>query len=296
MQVYKKLASMTVVSVTLIFGIGFSQVYAQDADEKKPIKVFLLGGQSNMQGHGNMKLLSEEFAAPFEDILFYFNFVPDEYGDPTRAGYPSDFDEGQLIALQPGSSGFRAIDFDFGPEISFGHALKEAFPNDDFALIKYAVGGTSLQVHWDVIDGWIYHNFQKTVEGGLNALDAEGYEVDIVGMLWTQGARDVVTGNATLYEDNLKEFIADIRSRYGASLPFFFSQISVGQTDLVERTSQEDLDAIRTGQAAVADSDPLTFMMSTDGFPLYNDNLHFDNDGLRGIGEEFVAAYQAYLE
>ena len=51
------------------------------------------------------------------------------------------------------------IDNTYGPEISLGHDLKQAYPGEQIALIKYAIGGTSLNA-W--APNWVLANAQQS--------------------------------------------------------------------------------------------------------------------------------------
>ena len=98
-------------------------------------------------------------------------------------------------------------------------------------------------------------------------------------MLWTQGERDVVIGATAQYEANLNELIADVRTRYGAGLPLFVSQLSSGQTNLIDRASNAALNELRQAQSDVAAGDPDTYLILTDTFVLNSENLHFNAAG-----------------
>ncbi len=228
-----------------------------------PIKVVLLGGQSNMMGSGTVVSdLPVNLQGPQNDVPFYYNAGP-------------------LTDLQPGSG------LVYGPEITFGRTVADAFPNESFALIKYANGATDLENDWDPATGSVYASFRATVAGGVDALTQAGHSVEIVGMLWTQGERDARLGYSAAYEANLNAFIADVRSRYGAGLPFFISQLSSQQTDL----PASDLAVIRQAQSNVAAADPNSHLIVTDAFDMRTDNLHFSSAGQISLGEAFAASY-----
>lgn len=229
------------------------------------VKVFLLAGQSNMAGSGQQADLPVELQSPQDDILFY--------------------EGSSLTTLRPRGNG------GFGPEITFGRTIADAFPNDTFAIIKHAVGGTDLDYAWDPVVGNQYANFRGKIIRGLYELNNAGHTTEIVGMLWTQGERDVSIGTSAAYETNLNGLIADVRTRYGTDLPFFVSQLSSGQTDLVERSSQAEFDAVRNAQAAVAANDPNTHLIVTDDFELWSDALHFNSAGQIALGEAFAQQY-----
>lgn len=226
------------------------------------IRVFLLGGQSNMFGRGATSGLPTELQSPQSDVLFY--------------------EGGTLRDLQPGSGS------DFGPEITFGRQLADTFTAESFGLIKYARGGTSLSDDWDPDTGSDYTTFTNTVTDGLAAITAQGHDYEIAGMLWTQGERDAKLGRTSAqYEADLAGFVADVRTRYGNDLPFLLSRLSSGQTDIT--TAQ--LTEIRSAQENFTISDPKSWMIDTDGMGIQSDELHFNADGQISLGESFANTY-----
>ena len=227
------------------------------------VKVFLLGGQSNMDGRGATSGLPTSpmnLQQPQADVLLY--------------------EGGSLGDLQPGGS-------QFGPEITFGRTITDALPAENFALIKYAVGGTDLYGDWNPAGGTNYTAFNNTVTNGLTALTNAGHTYEIVGMLWTQGENDARDGQGAAYEANLNNFIASMRASYGTDLPFFFSRLSSGQTDL----PLPELALVRTAQDNVGAADANAYQIDTESFSLANDDLHFDAAGQIALGEAFGQAY-----
>ncbi|WP_269523078.1 sulfatase-like hydrolase/transferase [Coraliomargarita parva] len=228
-------------------------------------KVFLLGGQSNMVGRGATSELPAELQVSQSDVLLY------EFGS--------------LAALQPSGT-------NFGPEITFGRHMADRYPDEHFALIKSAAGGTDLANDWDPETGAVYTSFRNAVTNGIAALKAGGNTTEIVGMLWTQGERDARLGRSTQeYTDDLIEFIADIRTRYGTALPFFLSRLSIHQTDL----PSDSLAGIRAAQEAVAAADLNAYLIDTDECALSNDNLHFSAIGQMALGEAFSDTYLRFM-
>jgi len=229
--------------------------------------VFLLGGQSNMLGRAPASGLPTspvDLQAPQTDVLLL-------NGNGGASGLLNT-----LVPLQPGSG------TDFGPEITFGRDMADANSAATFALIKWAEGGTSLASDWNPSVGTAYASFRSTVSAGLAALDGAGYETEIAGMLWMQGERDARSATDTAnYEANLTAFIADIRGRYGAELPFL-----IGET-----FKNEYGEGISAAQAAVAAADPLTKFVSTRSMSFQSDNLHLDASGQQELGYAFAAAY-----
>ena len=173
----------------------------------------------------------------------------------------------------------------FGPDLTFGRTIADYFPAADFALLKYAVGGTSLGGAWKIGTGTTYLEFRQTVTNGLALLVAAGYQPEIVGMIWHQGESNIGNTQAK-YELLLNEFIADMRLHYGANLPFM-----IGEIGLIEPGSQ----VIVNAQKAVAAADPhAVFVPASD--LTFSDNYHFDRNGMVTLGERFAHYYQAYFE
>ncbi|MEX0775830.1 MAG: sialate O-acetylesterase [Phycisphaeraceae bacterium] len=243
-----------------------------------PVNVFLLGGQSNMVGQAPTAGLPAALQSPQDDVLFYYRYQ----GSVTP-----------LTTLGPGSGGSSANGF--GPEVTFGRSIADALPDERFALIKHAANGTTLYGSWDPTpegpaQGGTYAGFQNTVSDGLAELVAAGYSYNIVGMLWTQGETDANNGQTTgEYEANLIEFIADVRSRYGANLPFFFNRLGTSQTQI----SLEHLANIRTAQEHVAAAVAHAYLIDIDGLTRQQmaDTVHFGAAGQMILGERFAQAY-----
>lgn len=262
MRKQKKSCPFIVAAAFLLAGIVSSTAQAEH------IKVFLLGGQSNMDGRAatsDLPTTPVNLQQAQSDVLLY---------------------EGSTLGdLKPSGS-------DFGPEITFGRTLADTHADDNFALIKYAAGGTNLHTDWDPSGGSNnYTTFQTRVTNGISALTTganAGNTYEIVGMLWTQGERDAKDGQTTTqYEANLNGFIADIRSNYGSDLPFFFNRLSAGQTDI----PAGGLSAIRAAQDNVAAGDANAYLIDTDGFGLNGANLHFSAAGQQALGEAFAQSY-----
>lgn len=248
---------------TMKLGLCLALFAGATSTSAEHLQVILLGGQSNMAGISNNAAdLPVSLQSPQADVLFYHN----DFG---------------LTTLRPGSG--LVVDA-FGPEVTFGRTIADAQPTQNFALIKYAAGGTSLATAWDPTSGSIYSAFRTTVSNGLDALTSAGHTYDISAMLWTQGETDAQNGSLT-YEADLNEFIADVRSRYGTDLPFFLSRLSSSQTSL-DATA---LANIRTAQSNVASSDPNAYLIDTDN--MLTDGLHFKSQGQIDLGEAFGAAY-----
>ncbi len=237
-----------------------------------PLQVYLLGGQSNMDGGGLVTGLPPSLQIAQEDAQIYWS------------------GRGAWQGLSPSSYWTAYGDEYFGPEVTFGRAMQDARP--EVALIKHAVGGTDLAYCWDAgaftadtAQGECYAGFWATVSAALLALEAAGVDHEIAGMAWMQGESDAITESYALdYEDNLTVFIDRVRQDVETpDMP-----LALGLIDC--RAHCPYRDTVRAAQQAVADADPLVYAVETEDLPQNADALHFDASGMRTLGERLAAA------
>jgi len=197
---------------------------------KSPVKVFILAGQSNMEGQGFIsgkgKGTLETLVKDPESAPRYKHLV-DKDGkwvvrDDVWASYGN---KGKLTV--GGFAGSDAI----GPELGIGLVLGDYLDNQ-VLLLKIAVGGTSLDQNWRPPSsggtvGWLYKavldavkNLPKTIKTDFPEYDGKGFE--IAGFCWHQGWQDGCAESMTrAYETNMVNFIKDIRKDLGIpNLPF----------------------------------------------------------------------------
>ncbi len=208
---------------------------------KGPIKVFILAGQSNMEGHGVIKGRPEQ-KGTLETLT----------KDPaTAARYQQLLDkDGNWIVRAdvwlsyydtkcPLTIGRSAAKDSIGPEIGFGWTVGDYLDNP-VLLIKFGPGGTSLAGPWrppssgksgekergpgigDQYDGMIAGVKKQlaNLKTDFPELADSGYE--IVGFGWHQGWNDGCSmADSKEYEQNLVNFIKDVRKDLGVTnLPF----------------------------------------------------------------------------
>jgi hypothetical protein len=201
-------------------------------------------------------------------------------------GYPSSngYTGGNLSTLRPGAS-------QFGPEVTFGQAVADADPSARYALLKYAVGGTSLSADWKAptagspTTGPVYAAFKAAVADGLSDLAARGDTYTVVGMLWLQGESD--SSAAAAYRQNLGNFIADVRGTYGANLPFVIGGIGYDSANSP---------TVSAAQADAAATIPFVRYFSNDDLRPAPTALHFDAAGQQAIGRRFATALASVPE
>jgi hypothetical protein len=234
------------------------------------IDVFILAGQSNMDGRGK-----------FGDIDISLQFIPENVSFYTQRFGRFFYTRG------------------FGPEITFSHQLSEKFPEKRLMFIKLAFGGTSL-LAWD--PGWKKERAEITKNekwGNLYkklmdfvALSIKGKKVKMVGVLWMQGERDAKFPEAAKeYFDNLNKLIVTMRKDLKApGMYFIYGQVNP------PAEKYPGLEKVRADQARAEKEIPNTKMVSTEGLGKWNDNLHYNTEGQLELGKRFAKAYLELIE
>jgi len=250
----------------------------------KEYDVFILGGQSNMDGRGAIADLPPELAKPQEKIRFY-------YRNPLLG-------TNDWIALAPGYSvapsykGKTLPSGTFGPEISFGAQIAKALPAQNIALIKATKGGTSLKNDWKPgikdqtkSQGPLYQNFIATINDSLSLLKNNGDTYTIKGMIWHQGESDAAL-TAEEYKTLLTDFIARVREDLKLpNLPFVIGEVF----DNGKR------DSIRAAQLAVSKTVAGVGFFSVKDLNTSDKGTHFDSAGQIIMGERFAAEMMKLL-
>ncbi len=253
--------------------------------QKKPIKVFMLAGQSNMGGKGDGSLLSQEdkngLQTAKNNILFAYNR---QYFGPLELTDASAYDSENYD-----------LEKTFGPEIFFGIEMAKAFPEDQFLFIKRSLDGTSLYGNWN--PEWIeakatvmgeqngpklYADFQKYIKEVLSGYDPSEYE--FAGMLWVQGEADSkVPAAAEAYGQNLQHLIKGMRDfTKKPELPFIIFQVGSGEVIKGMQETSKKLENV----VLIPQSDNPA---SLDYYPEYAPpKSHYTYKGMKKIGERFA--------
>lgn len=232
-----------------------------------PVKLFILGGQSNMDGCG----LSEE--------------LPKEYRTHPDRIITWDNKQEKWVSLGTDSFAERRK-FKFGPEIVFSHLLSKKFPNHTIAIVKTSGGGTKLWKHW-LPEQPMYTRFLKNMNSALQDLKNKGTTYEICGMLWMQGESDAETLEwASAYEENLKLLFKDVRIQTNVKdLPIVMGRISIG---LLRETpwNFDFTTVVQEAQEKVAGQDKNVFIINTDKLETLKDNTHFNTEAQLWLGKE----------
>lgn len=228
---------------TAVVSAVFSSTLAGSALAQGSVKVFLLAGQSNMQGHGRIETGVGGSVGAIGSLRHLVNTDPANYGHlGDGAGNWNDRDDVWVWSRQSDDgtgtrTGNLSVNFGvdatkFGPELGFGHAVGDAF-DEQVVLVKTSWGGKSLAVDFRppsaVADrggsvGVYYDRMLDYYQDALVDIAAQfpGQEIDLTGFGWHQGWNDRVNQtHNNEYEANMADFIADVRGALNApDLPF----------------------------------------------------------------------------
>lgn len=249
------------------------------ADAPKPVKVFLLAGQSNMEGKAKLSLLEYQAKQPGTRDQFKHLRQDDKW--IVRADVWIKFlDRKGKLTVGYGSPNC------IGPELGSGFVLGDHYA-EPVLLIKTAWGGRSVYRDFRspsaglpaqaVLDkmladqkkrkpdatmddikkpfGASYRAMLDEVNATLGNLKThfpeyagQGYE--LAGLLWFQGWNDMISADATAeYTTNLAHFIRDVRKDLKApKLPFVIGQMGVDGLN-----PSANVKKFKAAQAAVLD-------------------------------------------
>ena len=242
---------------------------------EKPVKVFILAGQSNMEGQGFIK--ADPKRNEGKGSLEYLVKNPSTAAKFKKLTAPNDSwavrDDVWIHYLDRKgklTAGYGAKEDRIGPELGFGFVVGDLF-EEPVLLIKLAWGGKSLAKDFrPPSSGGEVGPFYKEIVGRSKAilanLDKEfpalaGKGYQLTGFGWHQGWNDRVNQAFNdEYEKNMANFIRDIRKDLGVGgLPFVIAE--TGMTGPNE--SHPRALSLMKAQAAVA------------GYPEFQGNVAF---------------------
>jgi hypothetical protein len=232
---------------------------------KAPLKVFILAGQSNMEGKAKISLLEHQLAQP--ETRWRFAHLVDKAGKfKVREDVWIKF-----LARQGNLTVGYGSPKRIGPELEFGNTVGDHFP-EQVLIIKTAWGGKSLfcdfrppssgQPSAEYLAG-LFEQVRKRKSRGpkptaeqiadsfghyyrlmitevkdtladlqdhFPAYRGQGHE--IAGLVWFQGWNDMVNEQYTAaYAGHMENFIRDVRKDLGIpQMPFVIGQLGVGGT------------------------------------------------------------------
>ena len=240
-----------------------------------PLQVFILAGQSNMQGQAVVDLTGKDYNDGKGTLAMLYNdpvkapiykHLKTTSGkwverDDVWAQYQRDEND---LKVGPLGLGFSAYNDDhhFGVELQFGHVVGDGI-KDQVLLIKTAWGGKSLDVDFrpPSAGGQVGPYYTKMIAEINDALknlktnfpkyDGRGYV--IAGFVWWHGWNDFCDAKMVpVYEKNLVNLIHDVRKDLKSpKLPIVIADLTGGWMKGDKDIPKPALD-IKAAQKAVA--------------------------------------------
>lgn len=228
-----------------------------------PVRVFIMAGQSNMQGKGRVETGVGNEEGAIGSLRYLVDTDPATYGhlvnpDETwveRSDVWIQYNTEQSPTTRPDilkrgnlspeygnlADPHVTYGWQFGPELAFGHTVGDAF-DDQVLILKQAWGGKSLAVDFrpPSSGGTTGAYYTKMIDNVTDALAnigtsfpayaGQGYRLE--GFAWHQGWND--RGNNAYvaeYEANLANLIRDVRTEFSApDLPFVIANSGMDPT------------------------------------------------------------------
>ena len=236
----------------LILHFAAADVAAQlPGPDGKPVKLYLLIGQSNMAGRGKVEPQDQVENPNIFMLTKELKWVP--------ARDPIHFDKPGMAGVGPGSE--------------FAREVLKADPKATIGLIPCAVGGTSLD-QWKV-GGPLYSAAVARTREAMK-------QGKLAGILWHQGESDSGSPDKVAsYAERFSVMIGQLRKDLQAE------QVPVVLGELIHGYKTND--SINVELAATAKKVPLCGLVSSEG--LGKKALHFDAADARKFGQRYAAEF-----
>jgi len=249
--------------------------------KSKPIKIFILAGQSNMEGQGVVEMDHPKYYNGGKGNLVWsmknsqsaalMAHLKDKAGKWTvRNDVNISFKNKKGLRRGPLTIGYTGYggSSHIGPELQVGHIIGDHL-SQEVLLIKTAGGGKSLFKDFRPPSsangagqvGPYYTKMLEEVRAALKALGDRKYE--LAGFVWFQGWNDMFNKDALAeYEQNLVNLAADIRAEFKSpKLP-----IVIGELGNMGPDAGKNMKTIRAAQKAAAGRIENSLFVSTTAF------------------------------
>ncbi len=274
--VYMKHVLLIVLALCLL-----SITYAEGFKKaERPVKVFLLAGQSNMEGQGVVSMdhpryynngkgnLVNTMKDPNKTHLY--KHLKNEKGQwVVRDDVKITF-RGRSGGLTIGYTGYGGASH-IGPELQFGHVVGDYY-DEPVLLIKTAWGGKSLFKDFRPPSsggtvGQCYKLMLEDIHKALDSMeknfpDLAGRGYEIAGFVWMQGWNDMCDPKAIPeYDKNLVNLVKDLRKEFKLpNLPVVIGELGNGGTE-----ARSNMAAFRKAQKNGAEQiDNAAFVITRD--------------------------------
>jgi carbohydrate esterase-like sialic acid-specific acetylesterase len=254
---------------------------AADLPKGKKVKLFILGGQRNMEGEeANVSQIADfsrfkTLDQDQKDVLYQYSL-----GGGVR----------QSLNWEPlGPIGYLS---NFGPELSFGWAAKKTLKkNQTLAIYKFTHSGAQ-SIDWlpegtDIPHRDLYQNFINGIRKAQRDLHNAGYESELAAVFWHCGENDrALHQQAKSYATNLKKLIEGTRKDLSApKLTWYITEQPVISPDWAGKREFLPIDK---DLEAMAQIDENIWFIKTSHLP--HRVVVFGTEGILALGEEMAQA------
>jgi len=252
-----------------------------DLPRGRKVKLFILGGQRNMEGEEayvseiagfpKYKALAREQ----KDVLYQYSL-----GGGVR----------ESEGLEPlGPTGYLR---NFGPELSFSAAVTKTLKkNETLGIYKFTHSGAQ-SIDWipegtDIPHRDLYKSFVSGIRKAQAALKSAGYDCQLAGLFWHCGENDrALHHQSRMYAGNFKKMVDGLRKDLNApKLKVFITEQPVITAPWASR--QKFVDVSKNLQALAAADENMTFIKTAH---LPHRPVLFGTEGILALGAEMAKA------
>ena len=271
-------------------------------DKQTKAKVIVLAGQSNAVGHSYSKYLNKtaqtKFANGFDNVQIYYSNNP--YSTSISKNESTDGFTKVMLGQGRGVDTTEHIYGNFGPEVGLAEYLSETYPDETFYIIKDATGGTRLWDRWystssygyrgGEVENSLYTHMMNWVDDGMELLEAQGLDAEIVSFAWMQGENDSLT-YVSEYGYLWANLVTDIKTEWSAKgyLPENgLSVVSAGITDYW--TNYQTMNAVKKAYADMSSKHYFIDVANSNWVSYSQDNTdyaHLDAAAMIALGRAF---------
>ena len=250
-------------ALMLSAGCATSRSPAPAAAPPEDMHLFLLAGQSNMAGRGEVEA-QDRATHPRIWML-------DRHGQWVPAADPLHFDK-PVAGV--------------GPGLAFARVLVESDPVVVVGLVPAAVGGSPIST-WEP-GGWHDQTESHPYDDALARARLAAGQGELKAILWHQGESDANAGNASLYGERLVRLVERFRAELDApGVPFLVGGLGCfpGVPWSPHRVA---VDSVHRSLPGVLDR---VAFVPAEGLGHKGDSVHFDSPAARELGRRFARAY-----
>jgi hypothetical protein len=259
--------TVNAVAIVLISSLVAASAGATNTVPKLPDKdafqVFLLAGQSNMAGRGDL-------AEADPDINPRVLMLTGD-GNWQYAMDPVHFDK-KIAGV--------------GLARSFAAEIAKENPGSTIGLVPAAIGGSPIAT-WEP---GAYHERTNThpYDDAIARAKRAMQDGTLAGILWHQGEGDSGPGKSAVYKDELLALVERFRKDLDApDVPFIIGQL--GQFEGKPWT--EGRHKVNQAHIEVAAEVPFCGFVSSDGLTSKDDLTHFNSESLHEFGRRYAGVY-----